>query len=342
MMMARGCFNLLSPLLVLLLCGCGFIRDFERDAQTEKKGIERRFTLGGAPAEVVVGLSSEELALTDFLTVAVDIEFTEGVQISAPYLSEAVYGPLVLIEKPRESTQWSEENHLLTNKWEFRFEPIKSGEFVFKPFDIHFRLDKEKTDDPKKWPVYTIRTEEIPYRVTSVEVTDEDDIRDIKGLILPEYNLRPVALTGSVIALVFLTFGLIWRYKYLLNKQESPPVEKIDYCREALRRLTALEKQNYLDMEQFDQLHTELASILRYYVENYFGLRAQEQTTEEFVKDIRTSSYFTAEQHQVLDQFLRMADLVKFATFDPGSTASQEAMQSIRNFIESTGKADEV
>ncbi|MCP4756166.1 MAG: hypothetical protein GY866_35335 [Proteobacteria bacterium] len=304
--------------------------------------IEKRFTLGGAPVQVVVKLSQAEFALTDYLTVEVETEFVEGVQATPPFLSETVYNPLLLVENPRESTYWNEQNDRLANKWEYTFEPVASGEFSLKPFTIYFRLDKEKTDDPAKWPVHEIHTEEISYRVSSVEVGDEDDIRDVKGLILPDYNVVPVAVTTATLMAVFLSIWLVIRFGKRGEKRDLQLQTEIDFFREALKRLDNLEGRDLIGKEEFERLHTELSAILRYYVENYFGMRPQEQTTEEFINDIRYSSRFSTEQQGVLQQFLALADLVKFATFDPGPEASREAMQSVREFVSTTGKADEI
>lgn len=334
--------NFLVIILSLIFFSCDLMEKNDQSGQEEAKGIEKQFTLGGAPIKVTVRLSAAELALTDFLYLDLETEFSEDVIIINPYLSEEVFYPLLLVENPKEYTSWSKEDNRLITRWRYKLEPMKSGEHTLKPFDIHFRLEKEKSDDPTKWPVYQIHTEEISYRVTSVEVSDEDDIRDIKGLILPRYNYLPVILTASLLVMLSLLTWLAWWYQNRRNKNEIQPLSKFDYYKAALQKLKNLEQKDLINKKEFERLHTELSFILRNYIENFFGLRAEEQTTEEFIKDISNSKYFATEQQMMLHQFLSMADLVKFATFDPGSQNSQEAMQSVRNFIAATGKTDEV
>ena len=132
--------------------------------------VEKRFTKGGAPVEVVILLSRKEIELTDYLTVSITIEYKEGVEIAPPLLYSAIYSPLLLVESPREKTYWSEKDNVIVNRWIYKFEPVASGEFELKPFDVRFRLEKEKTDPPDKWPVYKIHTETIPYLVKSIDV----------------------------------------------------------------------------------------------------------------------------------------------------------------------------
>ncbi|MBU3915538.1 DUF4381 domain-containing protein, partial [bacterium] len=209
-----------------------------------------------------------------------------------------------------------------------------------KPFNIHFRLIKEKTDDLSKWPVYQIKTDAIDYSVKSVGISDEDDIRDLKDLILPEYNFIPIAATLSVLALIVLGVWLFKKYKNFLSGTNAKQLETVDYYVEALKQLDDLESQDLINQEMFNRFHTSLSDILRNYIEYHFGLHAKEQTTQEFIRHISNAKHFTLDQQAILDRFLSLADLVKFATFDPGSKTSEDAMKNVRNFIITTGISD--
>jgi hypothetical protein len=303
--------------------------------------VEKRFNLGGAPIEVIVGLSAASIELTDFLTVTVRAEHGESVTLEPPYLSESVYAPLVLVQSPREDLYWSEKQGRIIKTWTYRFEPMRSGDFHLKPFRVFFRLNAEKQPKPEQWPVYKIETDNIPYKVTSVELGDQPDIRDIKDLILPAYDYRPLAVTSTVIGVISLMLWVGYGIRQRYRKLDLPLEMVIDYLSESLRRLDDLEAKDYISRQQHERLHVELSAILRYYIENRFGLRAREQTTEEFIREIRYDPHFATEQQAILQQFLGLADLVKFATYDPGSDASRDAMNTVRYFIESTRKTNE-
>lgn len=303
---------------------------------------EFKYTRGGAPIEVIVQLSKSKLDLIDFLTVTIESRFEEGVQVTPPYLSETVYSPLLLVDNPREETFWSEEHNRLVNRWTYKFEPLISGKFKLKPFVINFRLDKEKTAKIGEWPVYQVHTESIDYEVKPTDIGKLDDIRDIKGLIYPPYKIWIPIVTG--LTLLFLSTSLFLLLRYRKNQQPefniSTPL--IDYYADALNKLHALEQQDYISKAEFNVFHTELTSILRNYLEHHFGLRAKEQTTEEFIQEIVRTRTFSEEQRYELNRFLQLADLVKFATFQPGPQISEDALGNVRTFIQTTGKPDEV
>ncbi len=304
--------------------------------------VELTFTRGGAPIKVLVQLSNSELNLTDFLTVTIESRFEEGVQVTPPYLSESVYSPLLLVENPREETFWSGENERLVNRWTYRFEPLISGKFKLRPFAISFRLDKEKTTKLEEWPVYQVNTEAIDYEVKPIDVGELDDIRDIKGLIYPPYKYWIPVVTFLALLILSTAIFLLFRYRKSRQSELNIATPLIDYYSDALKKLSLLEQQDYISKAEFNVFHTELTSILRNYLEHHFGLRAKEQTTEEFVQEIVRTRTFSEEQRYELNQFLQLADLVKFATFQPGPQISADALANVRTFIHTTGKPHDI
>ena len=300
--------------------------------------VERHFSRGGAPVQVKVRLSKERIALTDRLAMTLLIEHSEDVRIVPPFLSEAVYAPLLLIEKPRNEVRWSQDNQFLIDEWHYVFEPVESGEFAFNAFTVFFRLNGERTPDIADWPVYKIPIDPISYRVFPVELDPAEDIRDIKGFILPGYDyITVVAAIAVILILDALVFAFLLYYRRLGRKRTAAAIP-MDYRQLALDELDRLERKDLIGKRAFDRLHTELSAILRRYLETCFQIKAQEQTTEEFIFEISESKRFTGEWRNMLQQFLRLADLVKFATFEPGTDVSRGAIKDVRTFIKKTGK----
>ncbi|NQU63377.1 MAG: hypothetical protein HQ517_03705 [SAR324 cluster bacterium] len=336
-----------SPIIHLLIftllvtLGCKTLQDGNSNQVGESQIVEKQFGLGGAPIDVFVSLSAETIELTDYLTVTVRIEHSESVRVEPPYLSEVVYAPLLLIQNPQEDIAWAEKQDRIVKSWTYRFEPVTSGEFELHPWRVFFRLETEKQPQMDKWPVYTIDIAALPYRVTSVDIDDQADIRDVKGPILPGYDYLPLIVSTAAIAFLLFSLWLGVRIRNRFQKVAVPDMESVDFLQESLRRLKKIEENDYITKQQYDPLHVELSAVLRYFVENRFGLKAREQTTEEFIREIRTSLQFKTEQQAILQQFLELADLVKFATYDPGSEASRGALNAVRHFIESAGTSDE-
>lgn len=341
-MIAPNSKKLIIFICLLFMVACNTPVTKENEIKKPSDRTQFHFGLGGAPIDVFVTLSQAKLELTDFLELTIETKYEEGVLVTPVYLTESTYLPLLLVENPKENTFWSEKDKRFVNRWIYKFEPMLSGDFEIKPFKVGFRLAKEKTDDLADWPSYQVQTESIPYTVKPVEMGSLEDIRGIKGMILPGFKFMPLILTILTIAIAVTTLFAFRYYLSSRSTEQVPEIPLIDHYVKALERLDALENRNLLNNSEFDDFHTELADILRDYIEEVFDLRPKEQTTEEFIKEISTANAFNNEQQILLDRFLHLSDLVKFATFQPGSQISSDAMKNVRSFIESTGKPHEI
>jgi hypothetical protein len=81
------------------------------------------------------------------------------------------------------------------------------------------------------------------------------------------------------------------------------------------------------------QFYLRLTGIVRQYVEATTGIHAPEQTTEEFLRDIRSGSVFSAERSLQLADFLEAADLVKYAGQQPQGQQIDEAIARAHEFV---------
>jgi hypothetical protein len=84
-----------------------------------------------------------------------------------------------------------------------------------------------------------------------------------------------------------------------------------------------------------------LSAIVRTYVEGRFRLRAPEMTTEEFLQAAQSSRELPAEYRSRLNEFLREADLVKFARHVPTMEQGERAFDAARDFVTRTAEARE-
>ncbi len=94
------------------------------------------------------------------------------------------------------------------------------------------------------------------------------------------------------------------------------------------------------DLEQSDlaqsdvkQFYVDLTGIVRRYLEQTTGVRAPEETTEEFLREISTHNAYGVEVRQRLQEFLVSADMVKFAGHQPSSDDIATALERARRFI---------
>ena len=126
---------------------------------------------------------------------------------------------------------------------------------------------------------------------------------------------------GRIVAVLVLGWLLWWawnRWRKNRPKPTTPPPPPPD-TRARARLQEALQW-----IDQPERFCTVVSEILRTYLEERFGLRAPERTTEEFLAELKTSGSLDLRHKQVLADFLTRCDLVKFAQANPGRPELEE------------------
>jgi hypothetical protein len=104
----------------------------------------------------------------------------------------------------------------------------------------------------------------------------------------------------------------------------------------ALAALEHLQRQDLMSQAHIEEFYVRVSTILRRYVELRFGLRAPEQTTEEFLVSALATGGLIAAHRDLLEVFLQHCDLVKFARHRPTLSAMAETFESAKIFVEHT------
>ncbi len=88
-----------------------------------------------------------------------------------------------------------------------------------------------------------------------------------------------------------------------------------------------------LTEEDVKLYYVELTGIVRRYIERTTEIRAPQQTTEEFLREVSRRQTFPADESLRLKRFLESADLVKFAAYRPRGEDIDESLLRAKAFI---------
>ena len=178
----------------------------------------------------------------------------------------------------------------------------------------------------------TVQTPPLSVEVVTVLKEGEkmEDIRDIKGPVgLPVPHFGAWIWIGSL-ALFGLLAGLFWRLR-----KKVQPVPVVPAHLKALQALKEIEAMG-LDQKNIKEYYSLVSGILRRYLEERFGFRAPEQTTEEFLSSVVANHVLYESQKELLGSFLQHCDLVKFANYAPKREEVSWIFETARGFIEQT------
>lgn len=210
--------------------------------------------------------------------------------------------------------------HLLT--------PIPARRHRIAPAPLVYRPVTGTAADEKWFPTTAIRVPTDDLSASS-GATPSGEIRP--RWIRP--SLRTVGIGALVILGTALLAALLWKASARLRRRIR--LMTLSPRDRALFELRELLAGDLLARQDFKEFYVRLTRIVRDFIERRHGIRAPEQTTEEFLAAISRDSRFPEPVAQRLRSFLSAADLVKFAAQTPSQDAITDIITTAREYIES-------
>jgi hypothetical protein len=317
----------------LLLISCG--PETIEKRPVENQGYKQSYAAGSFTLDQ--SINKKEITIAEQLELLLEAEVPENMTVEFPTYSASL-GDFTLKDTralPARMTGSGDDLRVL-HRITYILEPYLSGTYTIPVMTVTYTNKKNGADVSK----LVTREIQVPVRSLLPPDTDQVAIKDIK----PPYSLPPnkvqlFLLAGlALVPAVLVLFGFyFWTKKR--GKKISPEIQPgpAEIARQELARLLA---ENLLAKGEIKLFHLRISDILRRYIENRFGVRAPEQTTEEFL--IKLSQAGSADNillgsHEaLLADFLSQCDLVKFAKHEPSITECEKTMKICREFIEKT------
>ncbi|MHC4937240.1 MAG: hypothetical protein ACYTGJ_13660 [Planctomycetota bacterium] len=306
------------------------VADPPEEAAGEPAGIARETTRG--PVTAVISLAPATPRIGDVITLSLEVTAAADVEVLMPAFGESLGSFSILEFAPRE--ELSADGSILHSQ-RYSLDVPNSGEWRIPPLIVEFVDGREgKRPAPEGEDAYELLTEALPFTVASVIPTDAAaELRPPLGPLdpLPTALERATPWIGlALLLLVALPLGivLIVRARRRVRRRSAYDL--------AVSRLRALARAPRGTPEEIDRFFVELSAIVRRYLEDRFEIRAPESTTEEFLDRASRSASLSDEHGDLLDRFLRRADLVKFARTIPGETEIEDSLASAERFLEET------
>jgi hypothetical protein len=187
-----------------------------------------------------------------------------------------------------------------------------------------------------------LTTDPLSITVTALVPADADmsALKDIAPPVpLLRRGLPPwVWIVGSGFVSAGLLAGVWWWYRQRQRATAVLPAQRPAHLL-ALAALEHLQRQDLIGQERVEEFYVRVSTILRRYIEWRFGLRAPEQTTEEFLVAALATGGLIVAHRDLLEAFLQHCDLVKFARYRPTPEAMQDTFESAKTFVEHTADA---
>ena len=319
-----------SVVVSMLLIGCGTSKNDVSTDVTKTDTLHTEVERG--PIRVTVDVSPKEPRLSDEPKLTLTITVADGVKVEAPPFGESL-GEFVIRDFhepiPRRSAGYRILQQIYT------LEPTHAGPLLVAPVSVRFTDDRANGDGKE----HKVETEAMTLNVATIIPSEAPSLNDLRPpappVELPEAGMSSVWL-WTVCGIILFVVGCILVRRRKVGASAEPQLSPQDLANRELRELIS-RKLSETDVKAF---FVELTGVVRRYIERSTGVRAPEQTTEEFLREVNADSLFPQETNARLGAFLESADLVKFAGYHPDAEAIKQSTHRAKQFIELKANAE--
>jgi len=298
-------------------------------AKQQRYAIDKTYRRG--PVSFRIAADKKEMTIAEHLKLLLEVTAQEGYTARLPSFGEKLssFG----IVDYRDYPPSLEKDSTVVTRREYELEPFLSGEYQIPPMAVSFWQRGDTT-------THKLESDTIRVQVLSLLPADKKNL-EIKDIVSPlsfpsRWFLWFIAGGGAAVA-ALLVFLLIRGRKKREEKIPKLPAHEL-----AFRRLEALIESGLLDEKRYREFTAKVADIMRYYIEDRFGLRAPERTTEEFFAEAKEGLDIDEDKRKMLEKFLTYCDLVKFAALEPTADDVKHTFDTCRDFVEATKIEGEV
>ena len=321
----RALTALTAAALLLIAAGCD---QKAQNAQTPSSAEKTpaRSVVERGPVKFTAEVEPAKARLSDEPVLTLTIEYEPGVRIEKPPFGSSL-GSFLVRDFREPLTKTREGREILQQI--YTLEPVRTGRLLIDPITLTF-IDLRPNGDEK---THTIQTEALTVEVSSMLGDAAPSLASLRPqaepLDLPTYG----SIIGWSIVMILLALTIIgWLTRRHFKRKRQAAAIVLSPEELALAELDKL-AQSRMAQTDVVQFYVELTAVVRRYIERTTGIRAPEQTTEEFLREISQANTFDRTTNDRLRDFLESADLVKFAAFRPRQQDVDEGFARAKIFI---------
>jgi hypothetical protein len=255
-------------------------------------------------------------------------------KVVMPLFSDSIVKGLDLVEQVKMDTVTSENGSLKVTQ-HYVVTAFKDSILTIRPFPFVMNGDTIWSNS------LTLKVVQ-PFKVD----TAASSVADIKPVYEPKFDwvglIQTILLIVVILALLVVLYIYVrkyWQKKPIFEKAPEPALPPHII---ALHHLDKIKEDKAWQQGRSKEYHTELTDVIREYIEPVFGMKSMEMTSEEILYQLRSMRKSDKTSYLGLQQILQLADLVKFAKWNPLPDEHELSLKNAYLFVNQTKKVEEV
>jgi hypothetical protein len=279
----------------------------------------------GQDIKVNAKLDTTRILIGDQVNLWFMLEHPEGLKVDFPTIGDSLAGKIEVLSGSNPDT-FSRMNRILKIRQRLLVTSFDTGFYVIPPFKFRYNNSRD-----------SLQTNPLSLEVFGMPVDTTKGITDIK----PPYEIKvtliellPYIIIGLlIIAIIILYVRYMKKKKLVQSLVEKPEPPQIPAHLIALEQLDELVREKLWQQGKIKLYYSRLTDIIRQYIELRFGVPAMEETTEDIIRDFTRNGHIKEGIRQELKVLLELADLVKFAKWNPVAEENEVSQQGAYDFI---------
>ncbi len=325
-----------SEFLLMVFLICSIALPLYSQEQTNETGTIRTISSEQGNITLKSVITPQNPYLADDLVMTITGTHSPDYILLAPNITEN-YGDFEVLETlPSLNTI---TNQVQTTVFSIKLRPRSSGILRLPPIPVTAQWNGHSTSNNEKQASSEVHLLLPPgeIKIHSDYEKAEAHLDTIKDPFGQLHRWGLYWIIGIVAILIILTITILLirhRVRQNLSKQIGPILTP---SQRALAELQAL-MDSKIYVRDVREFYLKITGIVRWFLEETTGIRAPEQTTEEFLAEIsqrnekKISLKYEMSEH--LKEFLEFSDLVKFAKFHPSFDEIMQGYQSAKIVLE--------
>jgi hypothetical protein len=214
---------------------------------------------------------------------------------------------------------------------EMRITSFDSGSYKLPPMPLYLLSPAGRVD--------TLWFEGPALEVTTIPIdTTTYQPFDIKGQFDYPITVKETLPWAGLLLLILLIAYIL--YRWIRHRRENRPLFGKPKPKEpaylvAFRQLEEIKAQKLWQGGKVKLFYTAVTEVLRTYVTARFGIQAMEQTSAEMLEALKAEQLDKALWRELSDM-LEIADLAKFAKYEPDASENEQAIPVAVHFVQAT------